>query len=306
MRILFLGAGGVGGYFGGRLVQAGADVTFQVRGKRWEQLKDGLKIVSPNGDATIAVKTIQQGDAAGTFDIIILTPKAYGLDGALDAIAPQVTPGCVVMPLLNGLAHIEKIDAAFPQATVWAGVAQIPAELTPDGTVVHKGKLAGVVVGPRAGQEETRPLAEQLVAKLAEAGATAKLADAPMQEMWNKWVFLCTLAAAGCLFRGHVGEILATDHGGEILAAMLGECSAVADAEGHLPAEAQMAGYQKMLRDPASKWSPSMLHDLRHGYPTEGDHIVGDMIRRAERHGIATPMLKVALSHLQVYEAQRD
>ena len=228
MRILFLGAGGVGGYFGGRLVQQGADVTFLVRERRAAQMADGLRIESPNGDATIPVQTIQAGQDADAFDIVILTPKAYGLDGALDAIAPHVRPGTIVMPLLNGLAHLAKIDARFPDATVWAGVAQIPAELTKDGVVLHKGKLAGMIVGPRDGQDATRPMAEVLVANLVDAGITARLAENPMQELWNKWVFLCTLAASGCLFRGHVGEILATDHGEAILAAVLKECSTVA------------------------------------------------------------------------------
>ncbi|MEM9139942.1 MAG: ketopantoate reductase family protein [Pseudomonadota bacterium] len=305
MRILFLGAGAVGGYFGGRLVQAGADVTFLVRERRAAEVSGGLKIVSPNGDATIPVKTVLAGDPADPFDIVILTPKAYGLDGALDAIEPHVGAGTVVMPLLNGLAHLAKIEARFPTATVWAGVAQIPAELTPDGTVLHKGTLAGMVVGPRDGQEATRPLAEALVAKLQDAGITARFTETPVQDLWNKWVFLCTLAASGCLFRGHVGEILATDHGRDILAALLGECSAVAESEGFRPPDAQMENYAKMLSDPASKWSPSMLHDLRSGKPTEADHIIGEMIRLGRGHGLETPYLKVALSHLQVYEATR-
>ena len=305
MRILFLGAGGVGGYFGGRLTQHGADVTFLVRENRAAQLAHGLRIESPNGDAVIPVNAILAGDKADPFDIIILTPKAYGLDGALEAIAPHVRAGTVVMPLLNGLAHLEKIDARFPEATIWAGVAQIPAELTPDGVVRHGGKLNGVIVAPRDGQDATHSLAEALVAKLIEAGATARLSDNAMQELWTKWVFLCTLASAGCLFRGHCGEILATDHGGGILAALLAECSAVADAEGYLPPEKQMETYAKMLRDPASKWSPSMLHDLRQGGATEADHVIGDMIRRATAHRIETPYLKTALTHMQVYEGQR-
>ena len=210
------------------------------------------------------------------------------------------------MPLLNGLAHLAKIDARFPDAVVWAGVAQIPAELTKDGVVLHKGKLAGMIVGPRDGQDATKPMSEALVAKLVEAGITARLADDPIQALWTKWVFLCTLAASGCLFRGHVGEILATDHGETILAAVLKECSTVAKAEGHLPPEQQMAGYSDMLKQPDSKWSPSMLHDLRMGNPTEADHVIGDMIRRAASHGIETPYLKTALTHLQVYEVSRD
>ncbi|MEM7057940.1 MAG: 2-dehydropantoate 2-reductase [Pseudomonadota bacterium] len=305
MRILFLGAGGVGGYFGGRLTQHGADVTFLVREGRASQLADGLRIESPNGDATIPVKTLLAGEQADPFDIIILTSKAYGLDGALDAIAPHVREGTVVMPLLNGLAHLEKIDARFQDATVWSGVARIPAELTPEGVVKHNGRLAGITVGPRPGQGATIPLVDKLVTALAEAGITADRSDAPIQALWTKWVMLCALAAGGCLLRGTIGEIARTDHGADVLVSLLEECALVAVAEGYGLTDAELEDNRAWFSDRSGSMSPSMLHDLRSGNPTEADHVIGDMIRRAASHGIETPYLKIALTHLQVYEASR-
>lgn len=305
MRVLFLGAGAVGGYFGGRLAAAGTDVTFLVRPARAAQMAEGLRIQSPLGDATVPATTISEGDVAAPFDVIVLTCKAYGLAGALDAIAPHVREGTVIVPALNGLTHIARIDGRFPQAVVWGGVAQIPASLAPDGTVLHMGEIAGMIVGPRTGQEATRPLAEQLVADLKAAGIAARLTGAPVQELWNKWVYLATLAAATCLMRADVGTILHTDHGARLLNGLLDECVAVAAAEGYAPAEGPMKVYRDSLADRESRWTASMLRDMEAGGPTEADHVLGEMIRLAGRHGIDTPYLKVGYARLQVYEAGR-
>lgn len=306
MRILFLGAGAVGGYFGGRLAQAGSDVTFLVREARQDQLADGLQILSPLGDVTLPVQTIRSGDPVDAgFDLIVLTCKAYGLDGAMDAIADHVNAGTVILPLLNGLAHLDRIEARFPEATILGGVAQIPAELTPEGAVLHKGKLAGLIAGPRAGQESAGPLVETFVTMAVDAGFTAKLSPNPMQDLWDKWIYLCTLAAATTLCRADVGAILGTDNGQFLLNGLLDESTAVATAEGYPPAEAKMHGYREQLSNPASKWSASMRVDLERGNPTEAEHILGEMIKRAEAHGIDCPLLRVCYTPLQAYEAQR-
>lgn len=121
MRVLMLGAGGVGGYFGGRMVEAGSDVTFLVRPKRAEQLRGGLRIESPHGDAVIPVITITGSDQPDRpVDVIVLSCKAYGLAGALEAIAPYVGKGTPILPLLNGLNHIEVAQQRFPEAVVAA------------------------------------------------------------------------------------------------------------------------------------------------------------------------------------------
>lgn len=305
MRILFLGAGAVGGYFGGRLTASGADVTFLVREGRRAQLADGLKIQSPHGDASVPVKTLVAGEAADPFDIIVLTCKAYGLPGALDAIAPHVRDGTVIVPLLNGVAHIEAIEARFPTATIWGGVAQIPARLLADGTVEHYGQVHSIIVGPRAGQEASAPLARALVEAGKAAGFGATLSETIEQELWDKWTFLATLAAATCLMRGSVGQIIETDHGEALILGLLGECAAVTTAEGHAPDDKRLGFYRNALTEKGSGFRASMLNDMEAGNPTEADHVLGDMIRRANRHAIETPMIRAAYSRMQVYEAAR-
>lgn len=306
MRILVLGAGAVGGYFGGRMVQAGGDLHFLVRPGRAAQLADGLRIESPLGDATVPVSLLTEGDEAAPFDIILLTCKAYGLDGALESIAPHVRAGTVIAPLLNGFAHLARIEARFPDAVVWGGVAKIPATLTAEGTIRHFGGFQGLIFGPRPGQEDTGPLAEALVALAASGGVEAAYSADIEQDLWEKWVFLATLAAATCLTRTPVGTILRSEGGGAYLDALLAECSAIARAEGHAPAETVMTGYREQLATAGSPLVASMLRDLQQGFATEAEHVIGDLLSRARGHGLATPHLETAWMVLQCYEIARS
>ena len=303
MRILYLGAGALGGYFGGRMTAGGADVTLLVRPARQAALSNGLRIESPAGDATIPVKTITASDQADPFDVIVLTNKAYGLDGALEAIAPYVGANTAICPLLNGLAHIAAIESRFPGTPVLGGVAHIPAEMRPDGSILHRGVVQRLTIGPRGGQGGSQ--AQALVDAAEAGGVEAGLSDNIDQDLWAKWVFLTSLAAGTCLMRADVGTICRTDHGIGFMKALISECSAVATAEGFPPSEHHLKFCHEQLTNREGTFKASMLTDLEAGNPTEADHILGDMIRRAESHGMQVPFLKAAMAHLQVYEAQR-
>lgn len=305
MKILMLGAGGVGGYFGGRMVEAGADVTFLVREGRAEELRGGLRIESPNGDAIIPVRTITGPASDAAFDIIILSCKAYGVVGALDAIAPFVREGVAILPLLNGFAHIEAIEARFPAATLWGGVAGVAASLTDAGVVRQMLSFQTIGAGLRAGSADGQAVLEALIAALTRAGIDATLSADVERAMWEKWCFLATLAGATCLMRGPVGEILATEHGEALIAGLFGECNRTARAEGWAPAPGAVRAYRDKLLERGSAFTASMMRDMESGRPTEADHIIGDMIARARRNGVETPLLRVAYSRLQVYENGR-
>lgn len=307
MRILVLGAGAIGGYFGGRLAASGSDVTFLVRPKRAELLAGGLKIESPSdlGNAEVQVKTILAGDAAGPFDVILLTCKAYDLDDALDTIALYAEDAAIV-PLLNGLAHLEQIETRLPGSPVLAGSVICGATVKPDGTIVHLAPPHVMTIGLRPGQEELAPRAQALHDAVAASGVGAVLHDDIVLALWEKWVFLATLAAATCTMRGNTGQILATSHGRGQILALLEECTATATAAGSTPTAAKLDEYTQFLTKPGSTFSASMLRDMTAGGPIEADHVIGDLIRRAASHGIETPLLKMALTHLEVYEAQRQ
>lgn len=305
MRILVLGAGAVGGYFGGRMAATGSDVTFLVRETRVAQLSKGLRIESPRGNATVAVKTLTEGRAGGPFDIIILSCKAYGLSGALDAIAPHVRNGSVILPLLNGYAHVERLEQRFPSALIWGGTAGIAATLAEDGTVHQFLPNQVIAVGSRQSQSASQEMVEALVAEMKQADIDAKASPNIALAMWEKWSFLATLAAATCLMRGSIGQILATDHGEAFITLLFEECNATARAEGYAPGPSPAQDYRGFLFDRDSTVTASMLRDMEAGKPTEADHILGDMIARARKHRIQTPLLHTAYSRLQVYESQR-
>jgi 2-dehydropantoate 2-reductase len=220
LKILVLGAGGIGGYFGGRLAQAGVDTTFLVRPRRREQIaRDGLVIESPHGNARIDAKTVLAGELEPGYDAVLFTCKAYDLDSAMDAVAPAMDGRAVLVPMLNGISHLERLDARFGAASVMGGVAQINATLKPDGTVVNGDKLHRILFGER--DKRATPRARALADAFARTVVEWKLSPDIMLDMWEKVVFLSALAAATCLFRGNVGEINAAPGGTEALNRLL-------------------------------------------------------------------------------------
>jgi 2-dehydropantoate 2-reductase len=305
MKILFLGAGGVGGYFGGRLAAAGVDVTFLVRPRRAAQLaQNGLVIRSPLGDLTQKVATVLAGEVKPEYDVVMFTCKSYDLDEAIAAIAPAVGPQTAVIPLLNGLKHLERLDAAFGRERVVGGIAFIAATLNAEGEVAHLNDLQTLIVGERGAPTSTR--CEQLAAILAKASFDSRLSDRIELELWEKFVLLTTLAGMTCLMRAGVGPIARTGDGERLMLEMLEECRKVAAAEGFEPRAANLERTRGILTDRTRPFSASMMRDIEKGGPTEAEHIVGDMLARARQHGIAAPLLRVANCHLQTYELLRQ
>ena len=304
MKILVLGAGGIGGYFGGRLAEAGSDVTFLVREKRRDALaKDGLVVESPGGDIWMPVKTVIAAELKSGYDTVLFTCKAYDLESAMDAISPAVQGSAAIVPLLNGLAHFEKLDARFGRERVMGGTAHINVTLRKDGVIVHGDALNRIIFGERDKQET--PRVKALAAEFAKTKADWKLSPDIEQDLWEKVVFLSALAAATCLFRGNVREIMAAPGGREAMVRALEANKAIAAAEGHAPREAAIDRASQRLTDPQGLWSASMLRDLEGGGQVEADHVVGWMLERARRHGVDDTVLSMAYTHLKTYENRR-
>ncbi len=307
MKILILGAGGIGGYFGGRLVQAGADVSFLVRPRRQAQLRErGLVVRSPHGDFTVPARALLREQVAAPADLLLLTCKAYDLDAAIDAIAPAMGPQTTLVPLLNGLAHIDRLQAAFGPARVAGGSCAIPATLTPDGEVRQLGPFHRIVFGLLPGTAPAALPKLQALHDLYRRTPVDVALDEQMQRaLWEKFIGLTSLAAMTCLMRGTVGEIVRTDDGVALFEQTFAAGEGAAAAAGYPPREAAMAGFRAMWADPASKLTASMLRDLESGGPTEAAHIVGDMLQRVRAAGLAPGVLPAAWCHLQVAEARR-
>ena len=310
MRILVLGAGGTGGYFGGRLAQSGADITFLVRPARAAQLeRHGLQIRSPLGDADFPVAHVLAEDLGAlanerAFDLVLLSCKAYDLDGALDAIAPAVGAQTTVMPILNGLLHYPRLDARFGAALVLGGLCFISAAKGVDGEIMHLGKPASLTFGERDGDHHSARV--RGLAALCERAGIDHLATSDIhQQLWIKYSFLAALAAGTCLMRASVGRIVAGEGGTEFMRALYAECVRVAASAGHpIPDIAQTNALTTLLQTD-SPVKASMLRDLEAGQRVEAAHIVGDMLHRARAAGIDAPLLNAAWCHLQAYEAQR-
>ena len=301
MRILVLGAGAVGGYFGGRLAEAGRDVTFLLRGQRAAALAEhGLSVASPLGDFRVPVKVATADRAGGPYDLILLTAKHYDLDQAIEAIRPGVGPGTAVLPLLNGLVHLDRLEAAFGKERVLGGVAYVGAVLQPDGSIRHHNRLSGIAFGERQGGVTER--AKTIEAQFANTPVSAPASENILQEMWEKFVMMGAMAGMNCLLRGNIGEVAATRDGRALMLAALGECRAVAKAAGYEPRPEAKERVETMLTEPGSVNSASMRQDLEAGRRTEADAIVGDMLRRARDFGIPTPLLAAAYCALQVHE----
>lgn len=304
MKLLVLGAGGIGGYFGGRLADAGVDVTFLVRPKRREQLvRDGLRIQSPIGDVQRTVNTVLAAELKPEYDIVLLTCKSYDLDSAMDAIAPAMEARCAVVPMLNGMDHLSRLDERFGAASVMGGAASISVTLQPDGVIRHADPLQRLAFGERDRSKSAR--AQALASAFATTSIEWELADDIVQNMWEKIAFLSALAATTCLFRANTGEIIRAPGGLAAIERTLDVNYEIAAHEGHEARPAAKAFARKTLTDPAGKRSASMLHDLEAGGPVESDHIVGWMLEKARAHGLDDTMLSLAYTHLKAYEARR-
>ena len=304
MKILILGAGAVGGYWGARLHQSGADVTFLLREKRAEKVrKEGLVVKSPKGDAVVPVKVVTKGGEGGPYDVVVLACKAYDLDSAIDSIAPAVGANTTVVPMLNGHAHFATLDKKFGAEKVAGGLARISGMLGPNGEILHSG-ASGVSFGERDGKPARASLKE-LDAACKKAGIEGGINANINQDLWDKWIMLSTIAGMCSSMRGNIGDIAETEDGAAIVAETLEESRKVAVAEGHAPSDKVVAGIQSALTQKGSKAVASILGDMEKGGPAEGKQIVGDMLARARKHGIAAPNLRFAYAHLQTYEARR-
>ncbi|MFZ2235450.1 MAG: ketopantoate reductase family protein [Dokdonella sp.] len=296
MRILVLGAGAIGGYFGARLIEAGQRVDFLVRHARAERLRaDGLRVTSANGDFAQPVSCVTE--ISSECDLVVLSCKSYDLVSAINAISPAVGKQTRVLPLLNGLVHMDALDAAFGSERVLGGFAHISVTVKPDGSIEQFGDVARLVYGAR----DDRDVNDAITQAMASMQAQVVKTPAIVQLMWQKFALITALAGATCLCRGSVGEILATADGREFVERLYRECCATAQASGY-PLSADMRGEALAALTMPTSLKASMLRDIEGGSRSEGEHIVGNMLKRAIALSVEAPMLLAAATMLRVYD----
>ncbi|NBT75112.1 MAG: 2-dehydropantoate 2-reductase [Betaproteobacteria bacterium] len=302
MNILILGAGGVGGYFGARLIEIGADVHFLVRPQRAERLRsEGLQILSPHGDFRVDAKVmteeeLQKNGPPCEFDLALLSPKAFDLEGALKTLRPAIGARTCLLPLLNGVAHMSRLDELFGRDRVLGGVAHIAATLTPEGAVKQLTPMHILTEGARSPAHEG--LAHSFFTLCQRAQFTSVYAENIEQALWDKWTFLATLAGSTTLCRAGVGSITASAEGAAFMRRMYDECLEVAKRSNQSVSDAAQEKALAILMEPGSGFTASMLRDLLSGGRTEHEHILGDMVHRAHDLGIDAPLMGAAYVHM--------
>jgi 2-dehydropantoate 2-reductase len=301
MKILVVGAGAVGGYFGARLAQAGRDVTFLVRPSRMQQLqRDGLRIITLEGDLTIKAQTITSDQIHTLYDIILLSVKSLALNQAIADMAPAVGPSTMIYPALNGMRHIDTLAHRFGPAAVLGGVCMVSTELDPQGRIVQFNEMQTLTYGERDGQ--ITPRIRQLDEAFRGAGFEAELSTNIMQAMWQKWVGISTLGLVNCLFNAPIGEINAVPYGEETALQALDECAAVAAACGFPAAKPFLDMVRQRLSTKGSKLTASMYRDMQKGVKLEFDAILGDLFDRGRALQLKTPLLQAACVRLRIYQ----
>jgi len=305
MRILVVGAGAVGGYFGARLAEAGRDVTFLVRQKHVERMKQaGIRIVSPHGDLTVHPNVVTSDQINEHYDVVLLAVKCYALTEAMDDFSDAIGPDTMIFPALNGMRHIDVLVSRFGKPAVIGGVCKVATELYNESRIRQLAGFQSLAFGELDG--ERTPRIERLDDALSGADFDTVISDHIVSDMWQKWVQLSSLGAVTCLLRGNVGEIVAVEGGADLAGALLKECSDVASACGYPPSEEFLAKHHADLTAPGSSMTSSMYRDLIKGGSVEVDTILGDLLRRARDFGIQTPLLQSAFVNLSIYQRRLE
>lgn len=302
MRILVAGAGATGGYFGARLAQGGRDVTFLVREERAETLRRrGLRITGLGQDDVVEPSLVTAATLADTYDLVLVTVKASGLAGALADLSPAVGPDTMLIPFLNGMAHMDALNAAFGHGKVLGGIVRVVATLSGDGDILQMNPLATLTFGEQSGPPGGRVM--RALAALTVEGFDAAATSDALASMWHKWVFITAAGAVTCLMRGPVGAIVSVPGGVEFVHAVLAEAGTVAAAAGYPVPDHENEMSLGMLTRPGSTFTSSLYRDVVAGLPGETEHLLGDFTRRARNLGINTPLIDLALMQLRVHAA---
>jgi 2-dehydropantoate 2-reductase len=305
MKILIVGAGAVGGYFGARLAQAGRDVTFLVRPSRAQHLRNqGLSILSSHGDLTLQPKTITAKELDRPFDIIFLSVKAQALDQAIEDMAAAVGPDTMIYPALNGMRHLQTLTSRFGERPVLGGVCMVVADLDEQGRIVQMNPTQKLIYGERNGEITSR--IRLFDETFRNSGFDTELSTNITYAMWQKWVMIASLGLITCLLDAPIGKINAVPYGDETALRAIEECAAVAAACGFPPSQSLLEDIRKRATDKGSDLTSSMYRDLQKGAPVEVDAILGDLLDHGRSHDVDTPLLQAGCVRLRVYQNSRS
>ncbi|WP_235613437.1 ketopantoate reductase family protein [Streptomyces olivochromogenes] len=296
-----MGAGATGGYFGARLVQAGRDATFLVRSERAARLAQrGLRITGLGERTVLRPRVIDAQDIDSPYDVILLAVKATGLEQAVDDMARAVGPGSLIVPVLNGVRHIDMLAARFGDGVVLGGVAKVATTLDAQGDIVRLADVQDLRYGARGGTSPARLREAHRV--LSDAGFSTRLSAHIDSEMWSKWIFIASVGAVTCLMRGSVGEVVAVPGGAAFAKNVVEECASVAAAAGYPVPDPALRQTLASVTEEGSPLTSSLYRDVLEGRSAEVEHIFGDLVYRANLLGVAVPLLDLATMQLRLHQ----
>jgi 2-dehydropantoate 2-reductase len=301
MRIAVIGAGGVGGYFGGRLALSGEEVTMVARGRHLDAIRaNGLRVESTFGDFHVDVTAVQDPGDIGPVDVVLVAVKSQDTQAVAGTLDPLVGSDTAVVSLQNGLGNEEVLGEAVGLEHVLGGVAYILSTIGEPGLIVHKGGPASIVFGELDGTRTPRAI--RLHEVLVGAGIAATLTDDIRAVMWDKFALICALSGVTAAIRLPIGEIRSTRESWDLFRAMLREAAMVAEAERvELP-----AGALERQEAFASGLEPgvfsSLHYDLTHDKPMELESLQGALLRRARAVGVPVPMTEAVYAILKPWE----
>ncbi|KQL56611.1 MULTISPECIES: ketopantoate reductase family protein [Bacillaceae] len=301
MRILTVGAGGVGGYFGARLAEKGEDVTFLVREKKKKKLiEQGLRVNSIHGDIQLTPSLITSNDKAPPFDLVIFTTKAYHLEQAIQDVRPFIDDQTLILPLLNGVAHYETLDKAFGENVI-GGLCFIESAIDSTGAIRQTSQAHRLVYGSRSNRQRDR--IEQLQAHLSGTKADFLFSTTIEQEIWHKYLFITVASGITTLFRSSIGPIISSEEGRTFIRRLLTECVTIMKAEEAPLSPTIIADHMRTFESVNDNMKSSMLRDMEQGSTTEAHHLQGYLMERAAIHGIEVPTLSTVYTNVSLYEA---
>jgi 2-dehydropantoate 2-reductase len=300
MRIVVMGAGGVGGYFGARLAQAGQDVAFIARGKHLAAIRDrGLTIKSSLGGANLKVTATDNASSLGSADIVIFTVKLWDTESAAEQLRPVIGERTVVLPFQNGVDSIARIGAVLGKRHAAGGVAQIAAVIGEPGVIVHTGTMQVLRYG--AAEAGQRPLLEQFDAACASAGFTHELVEDIELALWQKFVFLSSFSGITCLTRQPIGVVRSDTDMRRTFAAALHEAWGVGRARGVPLADDLPEKLLAMADSLPAEMVASMLHDLNAGNRLEAPWLSGHVAQMAGDAHVRAPVHATMFAALKPY-----
>ncbi|MBT2581410.1 ketopantoate reductase family protein [Planococcus sp. ISL-109] len=305
MRMLMVGAGGIGGYFGARLLEKGEDITFLVREGRKKNIEQqGLRVNSQHGNLHLQPALLTKSMQAEPFDAVLLSTKAYHLEQAIEDIRPFVGEQTMILPLLNGIAHVDKLVSAFGEDAVIGGLCFIETTIGEDGSIVQTSPIHQLVYGERSGERTAR--IDKLKSHFDDTKAEFVLSENIDQDMWHKYMFITAMSGITSLMESPIGPIRELPSGQAAIKSLLEELEAVMTAI-DAPIKHGIASIQlDKVNSMDASMKSSMQRDMEKDQGIEADHLQGHLIEKAHETNVFVPVLETVYTKLKLYEANRN